>query len=183
MIKSAEMIEELTPPEGVSISLSGDELTVKGPKGTLSRTFFHPKLKMAVAGDNVKISTVLPRKKERALFGTWRAHVKNMFKGTEFGFEYKMKIVYAHFPIKASVKGNEFVIENFLGEKYRRMARIMGESKVKTSGDEVIITGHDIENVSQTAANIEQATKIKRYDPRVFQDGIYITGKGVANNG
>lgn len=183
MIKSAEMIEELTPPEGVSVTLAGNELTVKGPRGTQSRTFFHPKLKLELSGDKLILSTVLPRKKVRALFGTWRAHINNMFVGAEKGFEYKMKIVYAHFPIKVSIKGSEFVIENFLGEKYRRTAKILGESKVKTSGDEVVITGHNLEDVGQTTANIEQATKIKRYDPRVFQDGIYITDKGVVQNG
>ena len=49
---------------------------------------------------------------------------------------------------------------------------------VAINGDEVVLTGPDIRHVGQTAANIEQVTMIKGYDPRVFQDGIYITQKG-----
>ena len=79
--------------------------------------------------------------------------------------------------MKASVKGPEFVIENFLGEKHPRRAKILGDTKVEVSGDQVILKGTDIEKVSQTAANIEQATRIRGFDPRIFQDGIYITKK------
>jgi len=85
--------------------------------------------------------------------------------------------VYAHFPMKAIVKGSEFVIENFLGEKAPRRAPILGETKVVVQGDQVLLTGPNVEEVGQTAANIEQATKIRGFDPRVFQDGIYITSK------
>ena len=77
----------------------------------------------------------------------------------------------------AAEVGPEFVIENFLGEKFPRKAKILGATKIEVKGDQVILTGPDIEAVSQTAANIEQATKIKGFDPRVFQDGIYITKK------
>jgi len=93
------------------------------------------------------------------------------------GFRCEMKMVYSHFPIKLIVKEEELVIENFLGEKFPRKARLMGEAKVEVKGDQVIVTGRDIENVGQTAANIERATKIKNFDPRVFQDGIYIVLK------
>src|SRR2546425_1002886 len=96
--------------------------------------------------------------------------------GTD-GFTYEMKIVYSHFPVKAMVKGPEFVIENFLGEKFPRKTSIVGETKVEVKGDQVVLTGPDIEAVSQTAANIEQATHIRGFDPRIFQDGIYITRK------
>jgi large subunit ribosomal protein L6 len=97
--------------------------------------------------------------------------------GVTTGFEYKMKIVYAHFPIKASPKGNTFVIENFLGEKSPRKAKILGTTKVTVKGDQVVLNGQDVELVGQTAANIERATKIKGFDPRIFQDGIYIVEK------
>jgi large subunit ribosomal protein L6 len=101
-----------------------------------------------------------------------------MIKGVVEGFECKLKIVYAHFPIQVKVEGDKVLIINFLGEKKPRKAQIVGkETKVKVTSDEIIITGIDKEAVGQTAANIEQATRIKGYDPRVFQDGIYITVK------
>ncbi len=123
------------------------------------------------------MSSEMPRKKEKALLGTYGAHIRNMIVGVTKGYEYKMKIVFAHFPIKASVKGDTFMIENFLGEKHPRKARILGITKVNVKGDLVDLTGPDVEAVGQTAANIERATKIKGFDPRVFQDGIYIIQK------
>jgi large subunit ribosomal protein L6 len=72
------------------------------------------------------------------------------------------------------VKENTVLIENFTGERSSRKARIMGDVKVLTKGDDVIVQGINLEDVSQTAANIERATKVKRKDPRVFLDGIYV---------
>ena len=90
------------------------------------------------------------------------------------GFQARMKIVAAHFPMKVQVKDSSLLIENFLGEKYPRTARLIPGVEAKVDGEFVILTGHDIEEVGQSAANIETATKIRDYDLRVFQDGIYI---------
>lgn len=169
--------KKIAIPEGVRASLKDKTLEVKGPKGTLSRTFAHPKIRVEVGKENVAVISDLPKKKEHALTGTWAAHVNNMVKGVVDGFEYKMKIVYSHFPIKTSVKENKLVIENFLGERHPREAAILPDVKVNVSGDTVTVTGLDIEHVGQTAANIEKATYIKNYDPRIFQDGIYIVEK------
>jgi large subunit ribosomal protein L6 len=173
--------ESIELPSGVTAGLREYVLTVKGPKGELARRFYYPKIKMT-AKDGIQLSSEFPRRAEKALLGTWKAHVTNMIRGVTDGYEYNMKIVYAHFPIKTSIRstedGKEFIIENFLGERFPRKARIMGETEVKVSGDQVILTGIDKEHVGQSAANIELATKIKRYDLRVFQDGIYIVKKG-----
>jgi len=66
------------------------------------------------------------------------------------------------------------LIENFTGEKNPRRAKIIGDVKVKIQSEDIIVQGINLEEVSQTAANIEQATKVKKKDPRVFLDGIYI---------
>jgi len=79
--------------------------------------------------------------------------------------------------MSVKVDGNQVVIENFLGERYPRRAKILESVNVEIKGQDVIVKGFDKEKVSQTAANIEQATRIKGLDPRVFQDGIYITEK------
>jgi len=50
--------------------------------------------------------------------------------------------------------------------------------KVNVKGDEIVVEGVDLENVAQTAANIEQASKIRGFDKRIFGDGIYIYSKG-----
>jgi large subunit ribosomal protein L6 len=143
----------------------------------VKREFSHPKLKMTIAGNELTVSTMNPSRKELALLGTWEAHVKNMMRGVTEGFMYKMKIVYAHFPMKAIVKGKEFVIENFLGEKFPRSTDIIGDTKVQVKAEIVELTGPNVEEVGQTAANIERACRIRGFDPRVFQDGIYIIEK------
>ncbi len=66
------------------------------------------------------------------------------------------------------------LIENFTGERSPRIAKTIGDTKVIVKHEDVIVQGINIEHVSQTAANIEKATKIKRKDPRVFLDGIYV---------
>jgi large subunit ribosomal protein L6 len=176
---AGEAREVLDIPEGVKVNFDTKTSTlgIKGPLGSLSRKFVHPKLKIETKNKNIQLFCDLPRKKDLALFGTWLAHIKNMLKGVTDGFEYKMKIVYAHFPIKTRVQDEFVMIENFLGEKQPRKAKIVGETKVKISGDQIILNGIDLEQVSQSAANIELATRIKNFDPRIFQDGIYITEK------
>lgn len=170
--------DEISFPEKVSWKLDGATLTVKGPQGELKRPFTHPVVKLAAEGGKLFVTAPDARKRDRALAGTWTAHIKNMGEGVAKGHTYQMKIVYSHFPIKATAQGNTFLIENFLGEQAARKAKIVGGTKVQVAGDKVTLTGPDLEAVSATAANIEQGTKIRGFDPRVFQDGIYITSKG-----
>jgi len=164
-------------PNGVKVELKGDDIVVTGGEETLTIRFHHPRITLSVVGQRVLALCDYPSKGDMALMGTIISHVRNMIMGVTGGFEYKMKIVYSHFPIKARVQGDEFVVENFLGERSPRKARILGKTKVDVKGDEVVLTGPSIEHVGQSAANIEQVTMIKGYDPRVFQDGIYITQK------
>ena len=170
--------QNLPIPEGVNVSIADKVVTVTGANGTLSRELVHPKIDIKVVDNEVVLTTEYPRKAENALLGTFKSHINNMMLGVSKGFEYKMKIVYSHFPVKVTVKGDTFVIDNFVGEKHPRKAKILGDTKVVSKGDEVVITGANKEHAGQTAANIEKATKIKGYDPRVFQDGIYIIQKG-----
>jgi large subunit ribosomal protein L6 len=169
--------DEIEIPEKVQVTIQSGVVRVKGPQGEVSKELSHPRVKLEAKGKRVIVSSEMPRKREKALVGTYGAHIRNMLVGVTKGFEYKMKIVYAHFPIKTAVKGDTFVIENFLGEKYPRKTKILGATKVQIKGDQVVLNGPDVEDVGQTAANIERATKIKGFDPRVFQDGIYITEK------
>ncbi len=178
MAKIFDIKEEITIPNGVEVTLDNDTITVKGEKGTLSRTFSHPKIDIKVKDGVVEIHCKNPRKKQKALTGTFVAHINNMIKGVTKEFEYKMKTVFSHFPIKTSVEGNEFVIQNFLGERAPRRAKILDGITVEANGDDITIRGIDKEKVGQTTANIERATIVRNRDIRVFQDGIYRTSKG-----
>ena len=175
----AGIIEEtIELPKGVSASISDEAvMTINGPKGKLERDFFNPKTKVALNGDHIVVSCKFPKVKDKAMVGTFASHIRNMIEGVTLGFEYEMKIVYSHFPLKTSIKGDTFIIENFIGERSPRSAKIYPGVKVQVKGADVSVTGIELEAVSQTAANIERATHIKGYDPRVFQDGIYITAK------
>jgi len=98
-----------------------------------------------------------------------------MIKGVEQGFTYKLKVVYAHFPISVKTKGKEIHVENYFGERAPRVSRVVGDTtKVNIVGEDVIVQGPSLEDVSQTAANIEFSTKLKGKDQRVFLDGLYI---------
>jgi len=173
-----ELEETIEIPDGIKVAISDAHIVVEGPNGKLAKTLLDYKVTLALEGKTVKISAKRPRKREKSMIGTFAAHVKNMIRGVTTGFEYKMKIVYSHFPMRATVKGDQVVIENFLGERYPRFAAIVGDVNVNVKGDTIILTGIDKENIGLTAANIEKATLIKGYDPRVFQDGIYLTSKG-----
>jgi large subunit ribosomal protein L6 len=170
--------QEIEIPEGISIQITGPQVIVKGPNGQLSRRLSHPRVKIKKTDSKVLVYCEFPRVKEKALVGTYAAHIRNMVYGAKNDFEYHMKIVYSHFPMKVNVRGSVFVIENFMGERSPRKANIIEGVKVAVKGSDVTVTGADVEAAGQTAANIEKATRIKGYDPRVFQDGIYIVVKG-----
>ncbi len=175
-----ELIHTINIPEGVNIDSSNPQVKVTGPRGEVTRRFEHTSITFEQKDGKVKLIGKKLRRREKALIGTWKAHLSNMVKGVNSGFKYEMKIVFAHFPMKVAVKGNVVTIDNFLGEKATRTAAIMGDSKVKVKGDKVTIEGNNIEDVGQTAANLENATVVKGRDTRVFQDGIYIVSKGAA---
>ena len=177
MVVAAAIREEIEIPEGVEVIIENNEVSVKGPNGEDSRKFTYPNVSIKEENDVVVLETAFPKKKDKAMIGTTRAHINNMIIGVTDGFEYHMKIVYAHFPMNVKVQNDVVVIDNFLGERHPRSAKIVGDAKVAVKGDEVTITGINKEHVGQTMANLEQATKIKGRDPRVFQDGIYLTSK------
>ena len=184
MLTSTEVYEErvVEIPEGVSVTVEGDTVngyTVKaaGPKGENSKFLKFRGVYIEKADNGVRVYTMTPKKRYKAMVGTFAGHIENLLTGVKDGFEYQLKIVYAHFPIKVRVEGKEVIIENFLGEKHPRKAKIVGRAQVEVRGQDVFVRGIDIEECGQTAANLEQATKIKRRDPRVFQDGIYIVKK------
>ena len=170
--------ERVKIPSGVRVKLEAGEVVVEGGGDSVRRRLAHPRVSMRVEGDELLIRSEFPTRREKAMVGTFAAHARNMVQGITAGFTYRMKIVYSHFPMKATVRGSEFVIENFLGEKHPRKTKILGKTKVDVQGDQVVLHGPNVEDVGQTAANIERATRIKGFDPRVFQDGIYITNKG-----
>jgi large subunit ribosomal protein L6 len=173
-----EVNEKISIPEGVTATFENNILTIKGEKGENSKKFSHPKINIKLNGNIVEINSKNVRRKDKAIIGTFVAHINNMTKGVTQGFEYQMKTVFSHFPIKTMVEDNKFIIQNFLGERSPRFAKILNGVKVDIKGEDISVTGIDKEKVGQTVANIERATKVKNRDIRVFQDGVYRISKG-----
>ncbi|MCL2032995.1 MAG: 50S ribosomal protein L6 [Methanomassiliicoccaceae archaeon] len=161
-------------PGGVSVSMSGNTVKVKGPRGELSRNFAYPRVSIAIGEGTVIVSSEYPRTKDKAMVGTFAAHINNMIKGVTIGFTYTLKIVFSHFPMKVAVKDNRVEINNYMGGHAPRYANIVGGCKVTISGADVTVEGNSIEACGQTAANIERATSRLGFDKRIFQDGIYL---------
>ena len=172
-MRVVEAVRSIEIPEEVEVNVEGRVVIAKGEKGTLTRDFSHAPVSVQLEESVIKIRANWPRKREAALVGTICSHIQNMIIGVTKGFTYKLKIVFSHFPISVKVREKTVTIENFTGERSPRIAKIMGDAKVIPKGDDIIVQGINIEDVSQTAANIERATKVKRKDPRVFLDGIY----------
>jgi large subunit ribosomal protein L6 len=173
-MRAIEVSETIQAPDNVEMTLEGRKITVKGPKGTLVRDFAFAPVSIELEGKNMRVWAEWPRKKEASLVGTLHSHIENMITGVTKGFTYKLKIVFSHFPISVKLKDKTVLIENFTGERNPRKAKVVGNAQVKIQSEDIFIQGMDVEEVSQTAANIEQATKVKRKDPRIFLDGLYV---------
>jgi large subunit ribosomal protein L6 len=173
-MRAIEISKTIRVPEDAEIAIEGKKITVKGVKGTLTRDFSYAPISIELKDKEIYIWARWPSKKEAALVGTIYSHIQNMITGVRKGFTCKLKIVFSHFPISVKVKDNYILIENFTGERNPRKAKIIGNPKIKVLSEDIIVQGINLEDVSQTAANIEQATKVKKKDPRVFLDGIYV---------
>ncbi|MFH0748459.1 MAG: 50S ribosomal protein L6 [Candidatus Bathyarchaeota archaeon] len=165
-------------PQNIDVSIDQHTVSVKGPLGKLERDFSRTPVTIRREGDDIFVEALWADKKKTAMVGTVRSHIKNLILGVMKGFTYKLKIVYAHFPMSVKVMDGEVLIENFGGERKPRKAAVPSTVNVVVSGDDVVISGIDLEKVSQTAASIQQATHIRKRDPRVFLDGVYIYEKG-----
>eukprot|EP01120_Amphizonella_sp_Union-15-10_P008112 TRINITY_DN284_c0_g1_i1.p1 TRINITY_DN284_c0_g1~~TRINITY_DN284_c0_g1_i1.p1 ORF type:complete len:188 (-),score=35.14 TRINITY_DN284_c0_g1_i1:43-606(-) len=170
-------------PPGVTCSANSRVVRVKGPRGELTRQFKSIQIDIQIRGKKIIVERWWGNRKEIACVRTVASHIQNMITGVTKGFRFKMRFVYAHFPINAAISDDKKSIEirNFLGEKVvRRVPMLDGvtvdrSEKVK---DEIFLEGNDLANVSQSAANIHMSTLVKNKDIRKFLDGIYVSEKG-----
>jgi large subunit ribosomal protein L6 len=174
-VSEEKFIVELEIPSEVTVYKEDNRIHISGKLGTLKKDLSKLPVSVVITQDRIKITSYGKRKKDFAITNTAKSIINNMVHGVESGYTYRLKIVFAHFPISVKVKGSEVHVENIFGERASRIARIVGDNtEVKISGDDVLVRGPSIEDVSQTAANIESSTRIKDKDQRVFLDGLYI---------
>ncbi|GJW62637.1 ribosomal protein L6 [Tanacetum coccineum] len=179
--------ETMDIPDGITITVKAKIITVTGPRGTLTRDFKHLNLDFMLITDEegkkkLKVDAWFGSRKTTAAIRTALSHVNNLIIGVTQGFRYKMRFVYAHFPINASITNNNTAIEirNFLGEKkVRKVDLLEGVTVVRSEKvkDELVLDGNDIELVSRSCALINQKCHVKNKDIRKFLDGIYVSDK------
>jgi large subunit ribosomal protein L6 len=169
------MKETIEIPDEVTATMDHLELTVEGPNGSVTRRLWYPDITVEVEDGSVVVETDAGDAKTHATVGTFHSHVTNMIHGVTEGWEYEMEVFYSHFPMQVAVEGEEVRIENFLGETAPRRTTVRGDTDVEVDGERLTIRGPSIEDVGQTAADIEQLTRVPDKDTRVFQDGVYIT--------
>ena len=137
-------------PQGVTASISGQKVQVKGAKGEL---FFDAPSEVTLAMDNGNI-TVTPKgqdNRSRAMWGTSRAQVANLMVGVSKGFEKKLEITGVGY--KAAVQGK--ILKLSLGYSHDIDYEIpVGIAIVTPKPTEIIVTGIDRQKVGQTAAEI-----------------------------
>ncbi len=168
-------------PEGISVRVNYPEVEVSGPLGTLKRDFSKMKgVDITVENNIIKIRAVSNRRKVRATAGAVASHIKNMIMGVQKPWKYILKVVYAHFPMKVEVKGNKVIITNLRGAKTPIEVEVPPNVKVEIKGKDIVVESIDKEAAGMMAGRLEIATKLPpSFDPRKFQDGIYIYEKGV----
>lgn len=164
-------------PEGVEVSINGNEIFVKGKKGELKRKFENGNFSVKKHDKSIIIDGKKATKMEKKMMNTIGAHIKNMILGVQKRFEYKLKIVFSHFPMTVEIKGNKAEVKNFLGEKIPRRVNIPKGVEIESTKENITIKSIDKELAGQAAANFETATRITSRDRRIFQDGIFIISK------
>lgn len=171
------LFQEIEIPEGVELTLEDEEIIIKGPEGENKRKFNFENLDVNIEKGKLIIGNEKSTKKEKRMMNTITARIKNMLKGIQEPFEYKLKVCSSHFPISVRVEGINIEIKNFLGEKIPRTFQIPEGVEIKVDKDIVTVSSIDKELAGQVAADFEKATKIKGRDKRIFQDGIWIINK------
>ncbi|KAF1826547.1 ribosomal protein L6 [Dissoconium aciculare CBS 342.82] len=180
--------ESLTIPEGVKVHIKTRQVTVEGPRGKLTKDLGHLAVAFSHPEKNIiNIELHHGSRKNVATLRTVRSLINNMIIGVTKGFKYKMRYVYAHFPINVNLSKQddtglyEVEIRNFLGEKIVRKVIMQTGVDVevsKTTKDELQLFGNSLEAVSQSAADIQQICRVRNKDIRKFLDGLYVSERG-----
>ena len=186
-MKYIQTDQVLDIPEGVTVAIKARNITVTGPRGTLTKDLKHIDVTFAKINNRaIKITVHNGDRKHVTALRTVKSLIANLITGVTKGYKYKLRYVYAHFPINVNVvekDGDKFIeIRNFLGEKRVRHVKIFDGVTVEqstTQKDELVVSGNSLEAVSQNAADVQQICRVRNKDIRKFLDGIYVSERGV----
>jgi len=150
--------QEIQIPKGVEVTKSGAILTVKGPKGTLSKTF-RDEITVTIANGLVTLNTTRNDKFSKSLWGTYASHIKNMIAGVET--PYQKKLILEGVGFKSEVKGKEFVFA--LGFSHPVVVKIPEGITATAEKNLITISGIDKELVGSFAAAVRALKKPEPY--------------------
>ena len=146
-------------PKGVTVALDGHTLSVKGPKGELSRTF-HPEMTLAIQGEQVVVTRPSDEAKHKALHGLTRSLVQNMVDGVAKGFIKTLEIQGVGYKAEPKPFGLQLALGFSHAVQYKAPAGI----KFTVDGNTIVkIEGADKEIVGQVAAEIRSLRKPEPY--------------------
>ncbi|TNJ62193.1 50S ribosomal protein L6 [Paenibacillus hemerocallicola] len=149
----------ITIPSGVNVSLDNTLITVKGPKGTLSREL-HKDMKIVVEGTAINVERPSDNKLHRSLHGTTRSVINNMVSGVTEGFSKSLDLVGVGY--RANKAGNKLV----LNVGYSHPVEIVPENGIEfdvPSNTKIIVKGIDKELVGATAAKVRSVREPEPY--------------------
>ena len=150
--------QEIQIPKGVEVTKSGAVLTVKGPKGTLSKTF-RDEITVTIANGIVILNTNRNDKFSKSLWGTYASHIKNMIAGVET--PYQKKLILEGVGFKSEVKGKDFVFA--LGFSHPVVVTIPEGITATAEKNLITITGIDKELVGSFTAAVRALKKPEPY--------------------
>ncbi len=176
MKKEIKKIIEI--PDKVEIKVEGNRFLVKGPAGEIKQDVrFKKNINVEIKDKKAEIYCKCASKKEKKIIGTIKGKIESMITGVIKGYEYKLEICSIHFPITVKIEGDNFIVKNFIGENKDRIIKIFPGVEVKIQNNIITVSSPDKEKAGQMAADIETQTRIRGYDRRIFQDGIWIIKK------
>ncbi|AQS54543.1 MAG: 50S ribosomal protein L6 [Novibacillus thermophilus] len=146
-------------PDGVDVKIDGKQITVKGPKGTLTRSF-HPEMDVKVVDKELRVERPSDAKRHRALHGTTRSIIANMIEGVANGFSKELELVGVGY--RAQKKGKNLS----LNVGYSHPVDIEPEEGIEfevPSQTSVIVKGIDKERVGAVASRIRSVRKPEPY--------------------
>ena len=176
-MKALNYVEEMEIPEGTNAKFEGSILVISKGKVIIKREFHDPRLQLKVEGNKIMLEAPRVTRKEKMQIGTFIAHIKNMLKGVNEPYVYKLRICSGHFPMNIAVTGKTITVKNFVGEKIPRVLAFKEGVEVKMEGQDIIVSSPDKELSGMTAGAIELICRRPGFDPRIFQQGIYIIEK------
>jgi large subunit ribosomal protein L6 len=176
-MRHEKLTETISIPQGCTFMFDKKNITVKGPKGEVTRKLPDKKIKIEQQNQELNLLYEQATKREKRMLFTTKAHIKNMLKGVQEGFTYKLKICSGHFPMNVSIKNDALEIKNFHWRKSTKNIKNKNRCNRKNKRRRNTVEALNKEIAGQTAGSIEKLTKRPGFDKRIFQDGIYIIEK------